>query len=117
MDQNSIIRICDDLHRPLENVIKNGVKSYNIETLDCADLRDFNYDDIRKSEEFGELFDRLHKITGSVVYGTDLLNSLSNDLKIRYGKGFSRRSVLDMRRFYVCYPIWQTVSAKLSWSH
>ncbi len=50
-------------------------------------------------------------------YGTDLLNSLSNDLKIRYGKGFSRRSVLDMRRFYACYPIWQTVSAKLSWSH
>ncbi len=22
-----------------------------------------------------------------------------------------------MRRFYLCYPIWQTVSAKLSWSH
>jgi predicted nuclease of restriction endonuclease-like (RecB) superfamily len=50
-------------------------------------------------------------------YGSDLLNKLSNDLKIRYGKGFSRRSVLDMRRFYLCFPIWQTVSAKLSWSH
>jgi len=50
-------------------------------------------------------------------YGSDLLNRLSKDLKIRYGKGFSRRSVLDMRRFYTCFPIWQTVSAKLSWSH
>lgn len=50
-------------------------------------------------------------------YGSDLLNKLSNDLKIHYGAGFSRRSILDMRRFYVCYPIWQTVSAELSWSH
>jgi predicted nuclease of restriction endonuclease-like (RecB) superfamily len=50
-------------------------------------------------------------------YGSSLLNELANDLKMRYGKGFSRRSVLDMRRFYVFFPIWQTVSAKLSWSH
>ncbi len=50
-------------------------------------------------------------------YGSDLLNRLSKDLKLIHGKGFSRRNVLDMRRFYICYPIWQTVSAKLSWSH
>jgi predicted nuclease of restriction endonuclease-like (RecB) superfamily len=50
-------------------------------------------------------------------YGSDLLTKLSKDLKLRYGKGFGRRNVLDMRRFYVTYPIWQTVSAKLSWSH
>lgn len=42
---------------------------------------------------------------------------LSRDLKLRYGKGFGRRNVLDMRRFYLAYPKWQTVSAKLSWSH
>ncbi len=46
-------------------------------------------------------------------YGSDILNKLSTDLKLRYGKGFSRRSVLDMRRFYLYFPIWQTVSAKL----
>ena len=50
-------------------------------------------------------------------YGSDLLNTLSKDLKLRHGKGFSRRNVLDMRRFYVAYPSWQTVSANLSWSH
>jgi predicted nuclease of restriction endonuclease-like (RecB) superfamily len=50
-------------------------------------------------------------------YGSDLLARLSSDLKLRYGKGFGRRNVLDMRRFYIIYPIWQTVSAKLSWSH
>lgn len=50
-------------------------------------------------------------------YGSSLLDTLSNDLKQRYGKGFSRRNILDMRRFYIFYPKWQTVSAKLSWSH
>lgn len=54
---------------------------------------------------------------GKAEYGSDLLNSLSNDLKNKFGKGFSRRNVLDMRRFYICYPNWQTVSADLSWSH
>ncbi|OOG78244.1 YhcG family protein [Algoriphagus sp. A40] len=50
-------------------------------------------------------------------YGTDLLSRLSYDLKLRFGKGFGRRNILDMRRFYLAYPIWQTVSARLSWSH
>ncbi len=50
-------------------------------------------------------------------YGSELLDRLSQDLKLRYGPGFSRRNVLDMRRFYLTYKNWQTVSAKLSWSH
>ena len=50
-------------------------------------------------------------------YGSELLKRLSNDLKKRFGKGFSRRNILDMRRFYLTYKKWQTVSAKLSWSH
>lgn len=50
-------------------------------------------------------------------YGSALLARLSRDLNLRYGKGSGRRNVLDMRRFYLAYPKWQTVSAKLSWSH
>jgi predicted nuclease of restriction endonuclease-like (RecB) superfamily len=50
-------------------------------------------------------------------YGTDLLARLSKDLKLRYGKGFGRRNVLDMRRFYLSYQKWQAVPAKLSWTH
>ena len=50
-------------------------------------------------------------------YGTDLLAMLSKDLKLRYGKGFGRRNILDMRRFYLAYQKWQAVPAKLSWTH
>ena len=50
-------------------------------------------------------------------YGTELLTRLSKDLRIRYGKGFGRRNILDMRRFYLSYQKWQAVPAKLSWTH
>ncbi|MCK5061663.1 DUF1016 family protein [Candidatus Parcubacteria bacterium] len=60
-------------------------------------------------------FEQDGKITAE--YGTELLDKLAQDLKSQFGKGFSRRNVLDMRRFYVAYPKWQTVSAELSWSH
>ena len=51
------------------------------------------------------------------VYGSKTLDNLSKDLKAKYGRGFGRRNVLDMRRLYLRYPNRQTLSAKLSWSH
>lgn len=50
-------------------------------------------------------------------YGTKLLDSLSRDLRDRYGKGFSRRNVLNMRSFYLAYQKWQALPAILSWTH
>ena len=50
-------------------------------------------------------------------YGSHLLDRLSEDLRARYGRGFSRRNVLNMRNFYLSYPKWQAVPAILSWSH
>ncbi|AHF16749.1 PDDEXK nuclease domain-containing protein [Niabella soli] len=50
-------------------------------------------------------------------YGSELLARLSKDLTQRYSKGFGRRNILDMRRFYLTYQKWQAVPAKLSWTH
>ncbi len=44
-------------------------------------------------------------------------NCLSKRLTKEYGKGFSRSNLQNMRNFYLFYPICQTVSGKLSWSH
>ena len=51
------------------------------------------------------------------AYGTQTLKQLSGDLTLRYGGGFSMSNVSKMRQLYITYPILQTVSAKLSWSH
>jgi predicted nuclease of restriction endonuclease-like (RecB) superfamily len=50
-------------------------------------------------------------------YGKDLIRSLASDLSERYGKGFSRTNLVYMRLFYQRFPISQTVSDLLSWSH
>lgn len=50
-------------------------------------------------------------------YGSALLDNLSKDLKLRYGKGFSKSNLVYMRLFYLKYPKSETVSHQLSWSH
>lgn len=50
-------------------------------------------------------------------YGKQLIIELSKKLTREYGKGFSRSNLQNMRNFYLSYPICQTVSSKLSWSH
>ncbi len=50
-------------------------------------------------------------------YGTKLLTTLSRDLKKQFGKGFSKSNLYMMRLLYLKFPIFQTLSGKLSWSH
>ena len=61
-------------------------------------------------------------------YGKQLIERLAQDLTTRFGRGFSRRNLEQMRRFYLLWPIPQTVSAEselpdrqqkfpLPWSH
>lgn len=50
-------------------------------------------------------------------YGKQTLKELSKELTKEFGKGFSRSNLQNMRAFYLAYPICQTLSGKLSWSH
>ena len=50
-------------------------------------------------------------------YGTALLKNLAEDLTRRFGRGFSRQNLQNMRLFYLAHPpdrIRQTVSGKLN---
>lgn len=46
-----------------------------------------------------------------------LLTKLSRLLQMKVGRGYSRPNLNNMRKFYLLYPICQTVSDKLTWSH
>jgi predicted nuclease of restriction endonuclease-like (RecB) superfamily len=50
-------------------------------------------------------------------YGKQVLKELSKRLTEAFGKGFSRANLQWMRLLYIKYPICQTLSSKLSWSH
>ena len=51
------------------------------------------------------------------AYGKAVLKNLSENLSREFGKGFSIRNLRNMRTFFLAFPIRQTVSAELSWSH
>jgi len=50
-------------------------------------------------------------------YGENLLEILSNELSKEFGRGFDASNLRRMRRFYLTYKKWETVSPKLTWSH
>lgn len=50
-------------------------------------------------------------------YGKNIINILSKELTREFGKGFDVTYLRRMRRFYLIYQKWETVSPKLSWSH
>ncbi|MCC7004941.1 DUF1016 family protein [Candidatus Nomurabacteria bacterium] len=103
--KNKYIALLDNIGQAIETARQNAVKAVNTELVKA------NWEIGRHIIEFEQ---HGHE---RAEYGSDLLARLSKDLKLRYGKGFGRRNVLDMRRFYLAYQKWQAVPAKLSWTH
>lgn len=50
-------------------------------------------------------------------YGKYILKELSAVLSQEFGKGFDERELRRMRQFYLTFPIRETVSPELTWSH
>ncbi|WP_207736129.1 PDDEXK nuclease domain-containing protein [Fusibacter ferrireducens] len=53
-------------------------------------------------------------------YGQEVVKELSDQLRSEFGKGFSKRNLFNMIKFYDVFSnegIVQTLSAQLSWSH
>ena len=103
--KHSYNNLLKNIGQTIENARTNAIQAVNTEMVKA------NWEIGRHIIEFEQHGNQ------RAEYGSDLLSRLSQDLRLRFGKGFGRRNVLDMRRFYLSYPKWQTVSAKLSWSH
>ena len=50
-------------------------------------------------------------------YGESVIKEYSLRLTEELGSGYSQRNLRNMRQFYKVSKKWQTLSAKLSWSH
>lgn len=53
-------------------------------------------------------------------YGKAIIKTIASELSAAFGKGFSERNIRNFRQFYLSFPEiekWQTLSAKLNWSH
>lgn len=65
----------------------------------------------------GKIIMEIQKGKRRAKYGETLLNDLSDRLTREFGKGFSKRNLERMRKFYICFPIATTVMSQLSWTH
>ena len=53
-------------------------------------------------------------------YGKEIVKNLSKELTEEFGKGFSRRTLWEMRKLYVYfsdYEKWKSLISKLTWTH
>ena len=50
-------------------------------------------------------------------YGKETMRQLSKMLTREFGKGFSLSNLYNMRQLYIDYPIFQSVTGKLTWTH
>lgn len=71
-------------------------------------------------QAYWEIGQEIHKACGRndrAGYGEKLLEYLSEKLTKEFGKGFTVTNLKNMRQFYKTFPIRQTLSSELSWSH
>ena len=85
----------------INNEINRKVKSYSI-----------NKSDLNTYYNVGKLL-----LDAGNQYGESIIKEYSIRLTEELGPGYSQRNLRNMRQFYKVSQKWQTVSAKLSWSH
>ncbi|EJU07793.1 PDDEXK nuclease domain-containing protein [Fusobacterium hwasookii] len=106
---NKIQTIHTDIYNSIKILMENARK-------DVA--KQVNSILVRTYWEIGRIIiEEEQKRSDRAEYGKQLLIELSKKLSKEYGKGFSRSNLQNMRNFYLLYPICQTVSGKLTWSH
>ena len=85
----------------INNEINRKVKNYSI-----------NKSDINTYYKVGKLL-----LEAGNQYGESIIKEYSLRLTEELGSGYSQRNLRNMRQFYKVSKKWQTLSAKLSWSH
>lgn len=85
----------------INNEINRKVKNYSI-----------NKSDLNTYYNVGKLL-----LDAGKQYGESIIKEYSLRLTEELGLGYSQRNLRNMRQFYKVSQKWQTLSAKLSWSH
>ena len=102
--------------------IKNPEESYKVirESLIDAKKKVYTVVNTAMVQAYWEIGQEIYKACGEndrAGYGKKLLDYLSEQLTKEFGKGFTIANLKNMRQFYRTFPIRQTLSSELSWSH
>lgn len=72
---------------------------------------------VKTNWEIGRMIVEAQGGAERAAYGDGLINRISNQLTNEFGKGYDYSNLRKMRQFYLYFPIWDSVSLKLSWTH
>ena len=105
LDEESVI---NPIFKEIKDlVVSNRNKVYSVVNIEMLKL----YWNI------GKIIMEIQKGNERASYGDSILEKLSIKLTNEFGKGFSKRNLERMRKFYLYFPIATTLSSQLSWSH
>ena len=103
-NENELGGVFDDI-KALVNESKNKIyKTINTEMLNLY-------------WNIGKIIMEIQQGDERASYGETVLKKLSKLLTEEFGKGYSKRNLERMRKFYCMFPIATTVLSQLSWSH
>lgn len=71
-------------------------------------------------QAYWEIGEQIYKACGEndrAEYGKGLIKYIADKLTREFGKGFDERNLRKMRQFYCAYPIRDSLSPELSWTH
>ena len=103
--ENNFFILVQDIKKLIRNARHNAVTAVNAEMLKAYyEIGRRIVEDEQKGETRAE-------------YGEKVLESLSAELNKEFRRGFDASNLRRMRRFYLIYQKWETVSPKLTWSH
>ena len=96
----------------------NEIKQELINNEIYKKVKDYskNKNDLTTYYNVGKLLVEAQGGESRAKYGDNLIKEYSKKLILELGKGYSTRSLKNMRKFYT-FQKGQTVSAQLTWSH
>ncbi|MBR2707994.1 MAG: DUF1016 family protein [Bacilli bacterium] len=97
----------------------NEIKNTLIKNETYKKVKDYskNRSDLNAYFEVGRLLIEAQGGEKRAQYGNQLIKDFSKKLSEDLIIGYSERNLRNMRTFYLKFQKWQTLSAKLSWSH
>ena len=101
IERNNINYYNEIKNELINNEINKKVKNYSI-----------NKSDLDAYYNVGKLL-----LNAGNKYGENIIKEYSIRLTKELGSGYSQRNLRNMRQFYKVFQKWQTMFAKLSWSH
>ncbi|MCM1053030.1 MAG: PDDEXK nuclease domain-containing protein [Ruminococcus sp.] len=102
-------KLLDNLYEEISSIINNNKEKIVYQINNTLINTYFNIGKIIvKNEQNGNI---------RADYGKEVLLRLSKKLTTKFGSGFSRSNLQNMRLFFIRYENCQTMSGNLSWSH